>query len=154
RFYRDRAVYDFLHETVLPTLIARARAASRPSIRIWSAGCANGEEPYTLAMMWQLGLPAINSDMRMEIIGTDVRATVLERARVARYSMSAMKDLPASWRETAFLPDGHELLLRPVFRENVKFIRHDIRTGPPPGLFDLAMCRYLSFTYFDDTGQR
>lgn len=154
RFYRDRAVYDFLLKTVLPTLIDHALNADRPTIRVWSAGCASGEEPYTLSIMWQLRLAHLAQGIQMEIVGTDIRPLVLERARIAQYSTSAMKDLPASWREKAFESAGDELVLLPRFRSNVEFIQHDIRQGPPAGLFDLAMCRYLSFTYFDDAGQR
>jgi chemotaxis protein methyltransferase CheR len=51
RFYRDRAVYDFLRSEMLPTLIERARRAGRSTVRVWSAGCANGEEPYTLTII-------------------------------------------------------------------------------------------------------
>jgi chemotaxis protein methyltransferase CheR len=154
RFYRDRAVYDFLRSEVLPALIERARNAGRSSMRVWSAGCASGEEPYTLAIIWELAVAPTARDLRMEILATDIRQVVLRRADQARYPSSAMRDLPVRWRETAFSPEGDELVLLPTFRSGVTFAQHDIRSGPPDGSFDLVLCRYLAFTYFDDAGQR
>jgi len=154
RFYRDRAVYDYVLAEVLPALAERARGAGRSTLRVWSAGCASGEEPYTLKIMWELAVAANWPDLRIEVLATDIRPVMVQRAERARYMPSAMKDLPVPWRETAFRPDGEELLLLHRFRDGVTFTQHDIRTGPPDGLFDLVLCRYLSFTYFDDAGQR
>ena len=154
RFYRDRAVYDFLVSQVLPTLVERARASGRSTIRVWSAGCANGEEPYSLAIIWELAMASATRDLRLEVLATDIRSVVLQRAERARYPSSAMKDLPEPWRDTAFDTEGDELVLLPRFRRAVTFMEHDIRSGPPDGRFDLVLCRYLAFTYFDDTGQR
>jgi chemotaxis protein methyltransferase CheR len=154
RFYRDRAVYDFLRSEVLPTLIEQARGAGRSIVRVWSAGCANGEEPYTLTIIWELALAPMARDIGLEILATDIKPVVLHRAAQARYPRSALRDLPAPWRETAFSPEDDELVLLPRFRRGVKFAHHDIRSGPPNGPFDLVLCRYLAFTYFDDIGQR
>lgn len=155
RFYRDRAVFDYVWEEALPALADRALEAGRPALRVWSAGCASGEEAYTLRIMWELALAPTRRDLRMEVLATDIRPVMLQRAERARYLPSAMKDLPAPWREAAFRPDGDELLLLPQFRDGVTFTQHDIRSGPPQdGLFDLVLCRYLAFTYFDDAGQR
>jgi chemotaxis protein methyltransferase CheR len=154
RFYRDRAVYDFLQSEVLPDLIERARRGGRSSVRVWSAGCANGEEPYTLTIIWELALAHAACDVRMDILATDIKPVVLRRAAQARYPSSALRDLPAEWRETSFGQEGDEWVLLPRFRRGVTLAQHDIRSGPPDGPFDLALCRYLAFTYFDDAGQR
>jgi chemotaxis protein methyltransferase CheR len=151
RFYRDRAVYDFLRFDVLPTLIEQARESGRTAVRVWSAGCANGEEPYTLAIIRELSLP---TDIPLEILATDIKPVVLQRADQARYPRSALRDLPTELREAAFDQDGDEWVLRPRFRRGVTLARHDIRSGPPDGPFDLVLCRYLAFTYFDEAGQR
>jgi chemotaxis protein methyltransferase CheR len=153
RFYRDRAVFDFLRSEVLPTLIEQARGARRSTVRVWSAGCANGEEPYTLTIIWELALASMAHDIGLEILATDIKPVVLHRAAQARYPRSALRDLPEPWRETAFSPEDDELVLLPRFRRGVRFAQHDIRSGPPDGPFDLVLCRYLAFTYFDDTGQ-
>jgi chemotaxis protein methyltransferase CheR len=154
RFYRDRAVYDFLRSEVLTALIEQTREAGRSTMRVWSAGCASGEEPYTLAIMWELAFAPMVRDLQIEILATDIRPVVLQRAEQARYPPSAMRDLPAPWRETAFSTEGDALVLMPQFRREVTFAQHDIRSGPPDGPFDLVLCRYLAFTYFDEAGQR
>jgi chemotaxis protein methyltransferase CheR len=154
RFYRDRATYDFLRSEVLPALIDRARDAERSTVRVWSAGCASGEEPYTLAIIWELALASAARGVRLEIFATDIKPEVLRRADQAGYPRSALRDLPAAWCETAFSQDGDEWVLLPRFRRGVTLAQHDIRTGPPDGPFDLVLCRYLAFTYFDDAGQR
>lgn len=154
RFYRDRAVFDFVRSDVFPVLIDRAREAGRSTIRAWSTGCANGEEPYTLTIMWELALASVVGDLRLSVLATDVKPKVLHRAERARYPTSALKDLPTSWRETAFSPENGELLLQRSFRRGVTFARHDIRDEPPGEPFDLVLCRYQAFTYFDDAGQR
>jgi chemotaxis protein methyltransferase CheR len=128
RFNRDRGVFEFLRAEML-----------RPGMRIWSAGCASGEEPYTLALLCE----------GLEILATDVDAAVLRRAEAARYPPSALRELPRGVRDEAFA-DG---VLEARYRL-VTFRRHDIRDEPPDGPFDLVLCRNLAFTYFDDATQR
>jgi chemotaxis protein methyltransferase CheR len=155
RFYRDRAVYDFLRAEVLPTLVEEAHENGHPSVRMWSAGCANGEEPYTLVIIRELALSASASDIPLEIFATDIKPVVLGRADQARYPRSALRDLPIELQEAAFDQDGDEFVLLPRFRRGVTLAQHDIRSGPPPDeRFDLVLCRYLAFTYFDEAGQR
>jgi chemotaxis protein methyltransferase CheR len=147
RFYRDRGVFAFLDSDVLPALAETGRGL----VRAWSAGCASGEEPFTLAIMWEL---AIASDARLEIVATDVEPVMLRRAAKGRYPASALRELPGPWRDAAFVRAGDEWELASRFRRQVRLVRHDIRSEPPDGPFDLVLCRYLAFTYFDDAGQR
>ena len=129
RFQRDRGVFEFLRAQVL-----------HPGMRVWSAGCASGEEPYTLALLCE----------GLEILATDVDPRLLHRAEAGRYPPSALRELPAAVREQAFT-DG---VLDPRIRRAVTFMRHDVRDDPPGGPFDLVLCRNLAFTYFDDDVQR
>jgi chemotaxis protein methyltransferase CheR len=154
RFYRDRAVYDFVRAEVLPDLLERAEQAGRSAVRVWSAGCANGEEPYTLTIIRHLALPQIAPGVQVDILATDIKPVVLQRAAQARYPRSALRDLPEGWHETAFERDDDEWVLLPRFRCGVTLAQHDVRSGPPDGPFDLVLCRYLAFTYFDEAGQR
>jgi chemotaxis protein methyltransferase CheR len=146
RFYRDRGVFDALRETVLPAL-----ARTTATIRCWSAGCASGEEPYTLALVERFAPPGAP----LSILATDADPHLLERARRARYPRGALKDLPAAWREAAFTPVDDERRLDPALVARVRFARHDLRHDPwPDGPFELILCRNLAFTYFDAAGQR
>jgi chemotaxis protein methyltransferase CheR len=135
RFWRDRAVFEALRDEVLPEL---------SPVSAWSAGCASGEEPYSLV------LAAAEARVEIHVIATDVDPLLLERARRACYRESSLRDLPAHLRARAF-EDGR---LRPEYREPVDVLRHDVRDGAPGGPFDLTLCRNLVFTYFAEELQR
>jgi chemotaxis protein methyltransferase CheR len=128
RFFRDRGVFEFLRDEVL-----------RDGIRIWSAGCASGEEPFTLALLCESA----------EILATDVDRTLLRRAEAGRYPPSALREVPTGLQSR--FADG---VLDTRVRRRVTFRRHDVRDDPPDGPFDLVLCRNLAFTYFDDATQR
>ncbi|MFQ5994019.1 MAG: CheR family methyltransferase [Acidiferrobacterales bacterium] len=149
RFYRDRAVYDYLFNTLLPERLDTAQVHGAPRLLAWSIGCASGEEPYTLSLGLHLhkNLP---DEQRFTILATDVDAGLLTRARAACYSASSIKDLPPLWLAQAFEKTARgDYWLRPKFREHVQFFEQDIRTVMPDGHFDLILCRNLVFTYFD-----
>ena len=135
RFYRDRAVWEVLARDVLPALGPRPRA--------WSAGCASGEEPYTLALLGEL-----------RVVATDVDEAVLRRAREGLYVSGSLRELPPELLERGFLPEGTRWRIRPEIAGRVTFLRHDVRAGAPGGPFDLVLCRNLAFTYFDEELQR
>jgi chemotaxis protein methyltransferase CheR len=155
RFYRDRAVFDFLAENVLPELARRAAGHQEHELHVWSCGCAAGEEPYTLTIIWKLRVQATSAPpVRLRIVATDTDGTALARARTASYGWSSVKDLPTDWRERAFARRGDEYCLRPEFGRDVEFLNQDVRTALPETAFHLILCRNLVFTYFDEPLQR
>ena len=154
RFYRDRRVFDALRFRVLPSLADNVLSAGGKEVLCWSAGCASGEEPYTLQIIWRTSvIPAIRREIPLRIIATDVNEKLLERARQGHYTKSSLKDLPEQLRE-AFAPCDDLYSLREIFKENVEFLRQDIRLPLPEGTFHLMLCRNLVFTYFDEGLQR
>ncbi|HVK83056.1 MAG TPA: CheR family methyltransferase [Kofleriaceae bacterium] len=152
RFYRDHAVFAQLEHLVLPELATRA--AARGVLRCWSAGCASGEEPYTLAIVWRLRVAPAFPALRLHVLATDADAHLLERARRGCYDPGTLKELPAELREAAFDATGDELCVRASFRDDVELVQHDLRAPAPAGPFDLVLCRNVAFTYFDDALQR
>jgi chemotaxis protein methyltransferase CheR len=154
RFWRDHAPFEQLAANLLPELVARARLSMRTKIRVWSAGCASGEEAYSLAMLWWLGCAQQSPEIEFELIATDLDEQVLARARSGRYATATLREVPAHWRAAAFTRQGELWLLREPFRRGVRFERQDLRTSAPEGPFDLVFCRNLAFTYFDDSLQR
>jgi chemotaxis protein methyltransferase CheR len=135
RFWRDRAVFEALRDEVLPAL--------GPDVRAWSAGCASGEEPYSLA------LAAAEAAVAIRIVATDIDPALLARARRGCYPASSLRDLPEELRRRAFEAG----CLGPRYREPVTFLRRDVRAGPPDGPFQLVLCRNLVFTYFAEAEQ-
>ena len=132
RFWRDRAVFETLRDEVLPAL--------GPTVSAWSAGCASGEEPYSLV------LASAEAGVAIRVLATDVDPALLERAERGCYPESSLRDLPAEVRERAF----DRGCLRAKHREPVQLRRHDLRDDPPSGPFDVVLCRNLVFTYFAD----
>ena len=148
RFYRDRAVFDCLGARVLPALAEAALARGATALDCWSAGCASGEEPYTLTIQWQAALAPRFPTLEPRVLGTDIDATLLERAQSACYNASSLKELPASWRSQAFERRARLFCLREDYRRAVEFERRDLLAEPRERRFDLIVCRNLAFTYF------
>ncbi|MFQ6019029.1 MAG: CheR family methyltransferase [Kiloniellaceae bacterium] len=149
RFCRDRQVFEAVGRRILVELAERAAARGAREVRCWSAGCASGEEAYSLRLVWDLSGEPAGRGVRLAILGTDADEAMLTRAAAACYERASLKDLPAPWLEQAFTRRGTRLCLRPEFRRGISFRQEDIRTARPAGRFDLILCRNLVFTYFE-----
>ncbi|HWF15680.1 MAG TPA: CheR family methyltransferase [Acidimicrobiales bacterium] len=140
-FFRDPAAWQYLEASVLPEIIAR-HAPDEP-IRLWSAGCASGEEPYSLAMAMAnlLGLPEVAR--RVKIYATDIDLDALETARAAVYPDKVLQDVPEGYRPLYFQPDAQNRgsAVVPALRRTVVFGRHDLTNDPPISRVDLVACR-------------
>ncbi len=136
-FYRDQGVWNYLERELLPQLAVQAAARGETRLRIWSAGCASGEEPYTLALMFALG--DTPKSCEPEILATDADPHLLARTRRACYPGSSLRELPATWR-AAFERSGDEFCLKPAYRTPVRFLAqsglhllsHEYRVLPLP----------------------
>jgi chemotaxis protein methyltransferase CheR len=153
RFCRDRGVFESLRGELLP---GRARAAvreGRDRVRIWSAGCASGEEPYSLAVVWHLEIAPAHPGVRLDLVATDADEGMLARAVRASYPRGSLREMSEPLRERAFDSDGDAQVLRAGMREGVTFRLQDLRREQPEGPFDLVLCRNVAFTYFDHEAQ-
>jgi chemotaxis protein methyltransferase CheR len=149
RFYRDREVFESLERAVLPALAEGAIQRRDSTLECWSAGCASGEEPYTLSILWQLKLAArYSAQLQLRVLATDIDPVLLDRAVAACYRPSALKELPRSWRAQAFEQRAGEWCLRQHFRTGVRIAHQDICATMPDQRFDLILCRNVVFTYF------
>ncbi|MBS1124132.1 MAG: chemotaxis protein CheR [Deltaproteobacteria bacterium] len=145
RLFRHRSQIGALLAMVVPAL----RATGRRTVRVWSAGCAAGEEPYTLAAVLSRSLPGI----AVTIVATDVSADALELARRAAYPAAAWNDIPDDWRD-AFYRDDEGVRVRAEVAALVRFERAnlaDARTGPHG--CDLVWCRNV-LIYFTPAARR
>lgn len=154
RFYRDQGVFEALREPLLPRVLEAARARGERVLRVWSAGCASGEEPYTVSVLFRLGLRPRFPDFGLEVVATDADGSLLERARRGCYRRPTLRELPAAWVDVAFTPHEAELCLRPEYREGLEFRCEDLRQRMPGGPFHLVLCRNVAFTYFAPPVQR
>lgn len=147
RFFRDRGVFEVLRARVLPAIAVRAKREGREA-RIWSAGCASGEEPYTLKILWDLEVARSCPGIALSLVATDVDVTVLARAREGCFEATSLHELPLHLIEQAFDRIGPRFCVKPQHREGISFIAQDLRIEAPTRLFDLILCRYVAFTYF------
>jgi chemotaxis protein methyltransferase CheR len=154
RFNRDRGVFARVAGEVLPALSGAAAARGSDAVEAWSAGCASGEEAYTLAIIWRLEIARPIPGLAIRILATDVDEAMLERARRGCYGAGSLRELPDAWRAAAFAERDGAFCVGTSLRETVRLVRHDIRDDAPGGPFDLVMRRNLAFTYFDGAGQR
>ncbi len=149
RFYRDKLAFAFLGQEVLPALAEQALTRGEEALDVWSAGCASGEEPYTLALIGKFHLKSGFPHLTMNVLATDIDRRLLERAERACYTFSSVKYLPPVWRKTAFSRVSDKYCLDADYRRGVTFQCHDIRNAVPEGPFHLILCRNLAFTYFE-----
>jgi len=131
-FFRNPEAWDVLAERHLGPILRRQQ-----SVRIWSAGCSLGYEPFTLAMLALELAP----DANLQILATDVDETVLSRARVATYNEAQMAGVSAVRRSRFFLSKGDTQEIRPEVRALVEFRRHDLLRDPYEQSFDIIVCR-------------
>lgn len=149
RFYRDKGVFHALTDIVLPAIASRAQEEGRAAT-CWSAGCASGEEVYTLKIIWNaLVSPAFGKRVALNVIGTDIDDAVLQRARAGCYQRGTLREMRDTLIADHFEPKGDLLCVKEEHRPGVSFVKDDIRTTMPAGPFDLILCRNLVFTYFE-----
>jgi chemotaxis protein methyltransferase CheR len=147
RFFRDRGVFEALQKRVLPDIAKRAKQEDC-DVHCWAIGCAAGEEPCTLKILWDIEVARSCPGVCLSIIGTDVDEKILTRARQACFEQTSLRELPPHLFRQAFDPVGGLFCVRPEHREGIEFLYQDLRSEAPNRLFDLILCRYVAFTYF------
>jgi two-component system CheB/CheR fusion protein len=137
-FFRDQDAWSYLSDELLPTILRRREGQP---IRLWSAGCASGEEAYTLAMILaeRLGVEEVRD--RVKIYATDVDEEALTQARQASYTERDVEPVPADLRERYFEPVGSKFVFRKELRRSVIFGRNDLVQDAPISHVDVLACR-------------
>ena len=153
RFFRDKAVFETLAFEVLARGAAAVRERGGRKLKVLSAGCAAGEEPYTISLIWRLYVMDQFPGVDLEVLAVDIDDAMLQRARTACYSFSSFRDLPSELIERGFSRSNDEYCLRDSFREGIRLEKADLRVEMPAGPFDLILCRNTVFTYFDERHQ-
>jgi two-component system CheB/CheR fusion protein len=147
-FFRDADCWAHLAAEVIPRLVESGRP-----IRAWSAGCATGEEAYTLAMLLAeaAGRPAVTAD-RVRVYATDVSEAAVAHGRAGWYPADAVLPIAPDLAARYFRPHGDGYVVCPELRRCVVFARHDLLTDPPLGRLDLVACRN-TLMYFTPDAQ-
>lgn len=140
-FFRDPAVWERFRTRVVDPLVASGRG-----VRIWSAGCSAGYEPYSMAMLFREASPSL----RVQITATDIDETILAAARAGRYASALMAGVSAHRRARFFAPAPGGYQVRPEIRALVTFAKQDLLRDPMPSGFDVIACRNVVIYFTDE----
>ena len=151
-FFRDSSAWEYLAEQILPNLIKNKESSDQ--IRIWSAGCASGEEAYTLAMLMAEILGVEEFRQRVKIYATDIDEDALNQARQAMYSEKAVQAVPDELRQKYFEIVGNYYIFRPDLRRSVIFGRHNLLQDAPISRLDLLVSRNTMMYFNSETQGR
>lgn len=157
-FWREPQVFEALRSEILPNLIQARRSGAR-RLRVWSAGCASGEEAYSLAIALRQALPAREA-WQVTLLATDLNPRILRRAQAGRYGEWSFRNAPPKFKETNFThtEDGR-YEIRPEIREMVTFSPLNLVTDAYPSAatntlaMDLIFCRNVLMYFLPATAQ-
>ena len=147
-FFRDPVVWEIMAQSVLPEIVQRKAAQGSNEIRAWSAGCAAGEEAYSLAMLLDQAVQGESSDWQLFTFATDIDQSALQRAREGIYPRESVNHVKLAFLDRYFNVRGELFEVSPSLRERVWFSRSDLTSaaGFTPtesvfGTFDVVLCR-------------
>jgi len=169
-FFRNKAQMELFHKFVLEDILRRKQARRDYSLRIWSAGCSTGQEPYTLAMLVADGLgyynlrnplpcqtrlpkPLIPPPWRVEITASDISYSVLRTGQQGIYTETQMSGVDYSYRLRYFDKVGDHYAVKKALKEQVHFDFHNLKTEYLPQRNDVIFCRNVMM-YFDQAEQK
>jgi two-component system CheB/CheR fusion protein len=150
-FFRDEDAWKFVEQDVIPRILEHKTEAS--PIRVWSAGCATGEEAYTAAILLAEALGEDRYRERVKIYATDIDEPALAEARLATYREAQLEALPPELRERYFVEANGGLAFRNEVRRAVIFGRNDLLQDPPISRVDLLISRN-TLMYFEHASQQ
>jgi chemotaxis protein methyltransferase CheR len=151
QFFRNPDTYRILEQKILPDLCRRARAEGRTELTLWSAGCASGEEPYSLALL----VDDMNArGLKINILATDVSEPILDTARIGIYEALRLKEVPPEVLNKYFHGEKDHYQVIERIRNQVDFRQHNIMIASnyPPA--DLVLCRNVMIYFTREEQER
>jgi chemotaxis protein methyltransferase CheR len=151
RFFRDRELWRIMEEHILPELAERKST----TIKIWSAGCACGEEVYTVNMAIYRSLPTVHRAGAFCITATDMNPVYIEKAKKGNYGRSSLREMSERLLSNGFdeRRSGKRYIVKPAFKRNVTWKVHRLTDETPGSGFDIILLRNNLLTYYSDKVQ-
>ena len=140
-FFRNPEIFDELAKKV------KSELNYNSGLKVWSAACSIGAEPYSLAMI----MDDLNPKGNHKIVATDIDNTILQRAKMGEYVYSEVKNVPKKYLEKYFLVKGDKYCITPGVKKIVEFKKHDLILDNYEGNFDLIVCRNVVIYFNQDT---
>jgi chemotaxis protein methyltransferase CheR len=147
-FFRDPETFQFLEKEIVPGLL------EKDQLEVWSAGCASGEEPFSLALLFCEALGARFHQFSLNILATDIDPACLSRVREATYENRAIAQLKPEWQTAYFRRQGEKVVVADKLRRIVSVRALDLISDPSPGLFHLIFCRNVMIYFSKELHQR
>ncbi|AKQ73609.1 protein-glutamate O-methyltransferase CheR [Bacillus licheniformis] len=143
-FYRNYKRWEVLEKTILPLL------KPAKTLKVWSAACSTGEEPYTLSMILsrQKGLTDY------QIIATDIDDKVLQKAKEGVYQERSLQEVPKEMKELYFTQDGNRFKVKDEIRKNIRFQKHNLLADPYEKDFDIIVCRNVLIYFTEEAKEK
>lgn len=148
RFFRDREFWTTLEDDLLPELIE----AHPQKIRVWSAGCACGDEVYSFKIVWDRLGERFDDLPHLDVLATDIHPVYLDRARSGIYTSGSLKELRSELQARYFtrIPGKRRYSIRASLGEGVVWMRHHLLSQPPGSGFNIVFLRNNVLTYYDE----
>ncbi len=142
-FFRNPETFKAIRKKVIPAIVERKENIASYNIRIWSAGCATGEEPYSLAILFKETSHELGHNMKINIIATDIDKEALRKAKIGCYEANALKELTTGQIAAYFDKDkdNGKYCIKHQIKVMVKFMNHNMISDEPPPAIDLILCR-------------
>jgi chemotaxis protein methyltransferase CheR len=152
RFFRDWNLWKAIAEFVLPEIISKSAGATR----VWSAGCARGEEAYSFVILWENWSRGKDRVPRLKLWATDMNPEYLIRAQKGVYSSTSLREIPEEWRPEYFhAVGGNREEISESIKGKILWEVHDLIADPPPaGGFHIIFLRNSLLTYYSEALQR
>lgn len=154
-FFREYYQLKCFAEEILPELLEKKSKEKQQKIRVWSAGCSTGEEPYTLAIIMEEMLEDVER-VTWEVHATDINTEVIEKAKIGLYSQRSVRLVPEEYKMRYFVRRGEFYEIIPELRKKVKFYQLNLMDAAAMRRmmnFDVIFCRNV-LIYFDDASRR
>ncbi len=146
-FFRDSPVWDIIRGSVIPDILAGKAAAGHHAVRAWSAGCATGEEPYSIAMSFLAAKGPKPENLLLSVNATDLDPIAMRTAERAEYDIAKIDHIPSRDRARFVTAADRHFRVNPEVTDRVRFKKLDLFTDDPPLSVDLILCRNV-FIYF------
>jgi chemotaxis protein methyltransferase CheR len=147
-FYRDAPVFDIFRKQIVPVMIREKTAARQRMIRCWSAGCATGEEPYSIAMSFLDGIEKTGQKFLLSVTATDLDDEALATGRQGVYPVEKLENIPGPHRLKYLDVRTETFQIKPEVARHVRFKRLNLFTDEPMSIVDVVFCRNV-FIYLN-----
>lgn len=144
-FFRNKKRWDILEKNFLPTMLEKSK-----DLKIWSAACSTGEEPYTMAMILSKYLPI----SQIRILATDIDEKVIEQAKMGLYHERSLNEVPKELIRKFFIKEGSLYKISDDIKKTVTFKKHNLLADPFGGPFDIIICRNVLIYFTEEAKEK